>query len=73
MISVIIPAHNEEEAIGTVLDELIDALKGQTYEIIVVDDGSTDNTAEIVQQKESVELIQHPINKGYGAALKTGI
>jgi glycosyltransferase involved in cell wall biosynthesis len=73
MISVVIPAHNEEKAVGTVLDELIDALEGQEYEIIVVDDGSTDNTAKIVQQKESVKLIQHPINKGYGAALKTGI
>jgi glycosyltransferase involved in cell wall biosynthesis len=73
MISVVIPAHNEEKAVGTVLDELIDALEGQKYEIIVVDDGSTDNTAKIVQQKESVKLIQHPINKGYGAALKTGI
>jgi glycosyltransferase involved in cell wall biosynthesis len=73
MISVVIPAHNEEKVIGTVLDELINVLEDQPYEIIVVDDGSTDNTAKIVQQKESVKLIQHPINKGYGAALKTGI
>ena len=73
MHSVIIPAHNEEKAIGTVLDELIEVLEGQAYEIIVVDDGSTDNTAKIVQQKESVKVIQHPYNKGYGAALKTGI
>ena len=73
MVSVIIPAHNEEKAIGAVLDELIEVLEEQSYEIIVVDDGSTDNTAEIVQEKESVKLIQHPYNKGYGAALKTGI
>ena len=55
------------------LNELIAVLEGQKYEIIVVDDGSADNTAKVVQQKESVKLIQHPINKGYGAALKTGI
>lgn len=73
MISVVIPAHNEEKAIGTVLDELIEVLEGQAYEIIVVDDGSTDSTAKIVQKKDSVKLIQHPYNKGYGAAIKTGI
>ena len=73
MISVVIPAHNEEKAIGTVLDELIEVLEGQAYEIIVVDDGSTDNTAKIVQQKDSVKLIQHSHNRGYGAAIKTGI
>jgi len=73
MISVVIPAHNEEKAIGTVLDELIEVLEGQAYEIIVVDDGANDNTAKIVQEKESVKLIQHPQNKGYGAAIKMGI
>jgi len=40
-LSVVIPAHNEEKAIGTVLDELIEVLEGQACEIIVVDDGST--------------------------------
>jgi glycosyltransferase involved in cell wall biosynthesis len=72
MISVVIPAHNEEEAAGAVLDELIEVLEGQTYEIIVVDDCSTDNTAKIVREKE-VKLIQHQQNIGYGAAIKTGI
>ena len=72
MISVVIPAHNEEKAIGAVLDELIEVLKGRAYEIIVVDDGSTDNTSKIVQEKK-VNLIQHPQNMGYGAAIKTGI
>ena len=72
MISVVIPAHNEEKAIGAVLDELIEVLEGPKYEIIVVDDGSTDDTAKIAQEKH-VKLIQHPYNKGYGAAIKTGI
>ncbi len=72
MISVVIPAHNEEKAIGKVLDQLTKVFEGQSCEIIVVDDGSTDNTAKIVQEKQA-KLIQHPYNKGYGSALKTGI
>lgn len=72
-LSVIIPAHNEEKAIGTILDELIDVLEGQAYEIVVVDDGSTDNTANVAREKGFIKLIQHPQNMGYGAAIKTGI
>ena len=72
MTSVVMPVYNEEEAIGTVLDELIAILEDKTYEIIVVDDGSTDNTANVVREKR-VKLIQHPHNIGYGAAIKTGI
>ena len=72
MISVVMPVYNEEAAIGAVLDELIAVLKDKTYEIIVVDDGSSDNTAKVVQEKR-VKLIPHPHNMGYGAAIKTGI
>lgn len=75
MLSVVIPAYNEQQSIATVLDKLKATLDDgeQSYEVIVVDDGSTDNTAKIVQQKGGVRLIQHPYNRGYGAALKTGI
>ena len=74
-LSIVIPAYNEEKGIEKVLEELkkvLDKIK-KPYEIIVVDDGSTDNTAKIVKEKKDVILFQHPINKGYGAALKTGI
>jgi cellulose synthase/poly-beta-1,6-N-acetylglucosamine synthase-like glycosyltransferase len=47
MISVVIPTHNEEKAIGTVLDELTEVLEGQTFESIVVDDGSNDDTVNV--------------------------
>jgi len=75
MLSVIIPAQDEQQSIASTLDELKVVLddNGQPYEIIVVDDGSVDNTAEIVRQEGNALLIQHPYNKGYGAALKTGI
>ena len=72
MISVVIPVYNEEKAIGAVLDELIEILEDKAYEIIAVDDGSTDTTVKAVQEKP-VTLIQHPHNIGYGAAIKTGI
>jgi len=69
-ISVIIAAYNEEAAIGDVLQALQTHFNEQ--EIIVVDDGSTDHTAEIAESA-GVKVIRHPYNKGYGAALKTGI
>ena len=75
MISVVIPAYNEEMGISEVLSDLKTILDNThlRYEIIVVDDGSSDKTAEIVQKQDFIRLIQHPINRGYGAALKTGI
>jgi len=69
-ITVIIPAFNEESSIGPVIQKLTGT--AVFAEIIVVDDGSTDHTAEIAAQF-SVRIIRHETNKGYGAALKTGI
>lgn len=73
-ISVIIPAYNEEEAIEKVLDDVTRVMKEHSYdfEIIVIDDASTDRTAEIARDK-GVKLIKHTVNKGVGAARKTGI
>lgn len=74
-LSVVVPAYNEQDSIATVLDGLKATLDNakQPYEIIVVDDGSTDDTAKVVQGKGIARLIQHPYNRGYGATLKTGI
>ncbi len=73
-LSVIIPAYNEEKIIGLVLDEIDKALRecGFEYEIIVVDDGSRDGTAQMID-REKVRFIKHEVNRGYGSALKTGI
>jgi glycosyltransferase involved in cell wall biosynthesis len=75
MISIIIPMYNEEEAIGGDLDTIIQTMSSSDipWEIIVVDDGSTDASAEIVRQREGVRLIQHPYNRGTGAARTTGL
>jgi len=73
-LSVVIPAYNEEKGVGDVIRKLQNILEnsGCDYEIIVVDDGSTDKTANIVRET-GVRSIQHPFNRGYGAAMKTGI
>ena len=75
-VSVIIPAYNEEAAIGNVLRELTRGginEKNDNLEIIVINDGSSDHTADIVKEFSQVRLINHRKNKGYGAAIKTGI
>ena len=72
--SIIIPAYNEEVGIASVIESILSVMDGSNidYELLVVDDGSTDRTAEIVRES-GVGLIQHSSNRGYGAALKTGI
>lgn len=75
-VSIIIPAYNEAAAIETVLSELLSETarwESGMVEIVVINDGSSDNTADIVSKIEGVRLINHRKNKGYGAALKTGI
>ena len=74
-ISVIVPAYNEEQSITGVLEGLKKTIATTklTFEIIVVDDGSTDSTAKVTRSIKGITLIQHPFNRGYGAALKTGI
>jgi glycosyltransferase involved in cell wall biosynthesis len=74
-VSIVIPAYNEEGAIGEVLHKLLQVLAEAElpHEILVVDDGSQDDTAVIVADIPEVTLIRHRQNKGYGAALKTGI
>lgn len=69
-ISFVIPAYNEEKALGGALRDLISL--NLSAEIIVVDDGSSDRTAEIAREFP-VKVIHHESNKGYGAAIKTGI
>lgn len=72
-VSVIVPAYNEEEAIHEVLSGLLEMAPADgSWEILVVDDGSSDATAERAA-RPGVRVIRHPYNKGNGAAVKTGL
>jgi glycosyltransferase involved in cell wall biosynthesis len=73
-VSVVVPAYNEEGAIGAQIEQLRAVMNasGHPWELIVVDDGSTDGTAAQAEQ-HGVRLIRQGRNRGYGAALKAGI
>lgn len=75
-VSIVVPVYNEEESILELLQGLSQFLEENDiqHEVIVVNDGSKDRTAEIIRGSGlRVELIEHKRNRGYGAALKTGI
>ena len=70
-VSIILPTYNEEGNIAGIIRSISET-KNRDYEIIVVDDGSTDETAKIAKV-EGANVISHPYNIGNGAAIKTGI
>jgi glycosyltransferase involved in cell wall biosynthesis len=73
-VAIVVPAYNEERGIGPTIAKLRTAMhdSGYTYEIVVVDDGSTDATAARATASD-VRVVRLPGNRGYGAALKAGI
>jgi glycosyltransferase involved in cell wall biosynthesis len=75
-ISIVIPIYNESEIIREVLINLksfLDRKNNIKYEIICIDDCSTDNSLEILNQIDFIKIISHKVNRGYGASLKSGI
>ena len=73
LISIILPAYNEESTIKQILESLPN---GKSIEIIVIDDNSTDNSVQEIQKvngKRKITLLKHQKNKGYGGAVTTGI
>jgi dolichol-phosphate mannosyltransferase len=77
MIWILLPAYNEGESLPKLLPKLIRTMgeSGLQHKIVVVNDGSTDNTADILaqhQEKVSLEVIAHPINRGLGETERDG-
>ena len=78
-VSIIIPVYNEQNGVAPVLEELLAMLESELshieHEVIVVDDGSSDDTASAIEPfvGDTLSLVKHPRNRGYGAAIKTGL
>src|SRR5947209_6944767 len=77
MLSLLLPVFNEENAIEGTVRTLLETLSAtrEEFEIVIIDDGSTDGTKAILSQLRAphVEVLHHPLNRGYSASLKTGI
>lgn len=74
-LSIIVPVYNEEKTVGKTISSLLEnaSALGVDYEIIAVNDGSTDGSLAVLEKFTAIKKISHPANKGYGASLKTGI
>ncbi|MFX0210878.1 MAG: glycosyltransferase [Candidatus Hodarchaeota archaeon] len=75
--SIVIPVYNEEDGIICVLEKIVQAVEGTNAEVVIVDDGSSDQTITLAEnfiktQNVHFHIVRHPQNKGYGSALKTG-
>lgn len=73
LLSIIIPVYNEERTILQVINRLKKAYIPVKSEVIIVDDGSTDSTKNLLEKINDYKVIRHKINRGKGAAVKTGI
>jgi len=75
-LSIVVPVYNEEKIVGEVIEglkkELI-KIPELEYEIIAINDASTDKSRNVLEHTTGIQLINHNRNKGYGASLKTGI
>src|SRR5947209_14580108 len=76
MLSILMPVYNERERVQQAITEVLQTELPTEFELIVVDDGSTDGTREILQGRhwdERVRLFEHPENRGKGAAVQTAL
>jgi glycosyltransferase involved in cell wall biosynthesis len=80
MLTILMPVYNERERVERALDEVLDTVLPTAFELIVIDDGSTDGTREILRERatrdpvdERLRLVEHDHNRGKGAAVRTGL
>ncbi|MGA2490587.1 MAG: glycosyltransferase family 2 protein, partial [Anaerolineales bacterium] len=76
LLSVVVPIYNEAFYLPNLLAELIPYCQARNWKLILVDDGSSDNTSSILKQYEEslgMTILHHKLNRGYGGALKTGL
>lgn len=76
--TVIVPCYNEEDGIAATVEEITSHLGDQLdYELLVINDGSKDHTGEVLSSLQArfprLQVVEHPVNRGYGAAIKSGI
>jgi dolichol-phosphate mannosyltransferase len=75
MIWILLPAYNEEVDLPRILEKIEDQMKGHEYRVVVINDGSTDATADILEKfkgKLNLDVIAHPINRGLGETERDG-
>jgi glycosyltransferase involved in cell wall biosynthesis len=75
-LTIVIPAYNEEENLKIILPELIAFVEQRNWKLIITNDGSKDNTKTVLKDYEHsahLKVVQHKLNKGYGAAIKSAI
>jgi glycosyltransferase involved in cell wall biosynthesis len=76
MLSILMPVYNEQERVERAITEVLSTDLGIDFEVIIVNDGSTDRTREILHSREwgpNVRLFEHAVNQGKGAALQTAL
>ncbi len=74
--TLVVPAHNEREALPATLPALVEHCRRSAWELIVVDDGSADGTAAVLEPfaaRGDLTVVRHKVCRGYGAAIKTGV
>lgn len=70
-VGIVVPVYNEKKYVKEVLEEILE-LKIKDKKVVVVDDGSDEETKEIIRSIKGIEIINHKKNKGYGAAIVSG-
>jgi glycosyltransferase involved in cell wall biosynthesis len=76
MLSILMPVYNEEERVEEAITEVLNTELPTEFELIIVNDGSSDRTREILASREwgpNVRLFEHPVNRGKGAAVQTAL